>query len=277
MYSCNAIIISVSSDIGLALAEHWLDAGISVFGTFRSASPALKKLEEKGGLFVHCDLTDENSSTEACSKLTKLCSSWDILVLCAGTTEPIGPFIKTPFLDWRESVGINFTEQLGIIHSLLPNRNLKGDRKPLVLTFAGGGTNNANLNYSAYTVSKIALIKMMELLDAEITDTRFTIAGPGWVKTKIHNETLNAGNKAGANLHITESRLKNNDFTDMREILRFCDWALTAHRKVISGRNFSVVNDKWGEPELEKILSKDMDIYKLRRSGNAILKRDEHQ
>lgn len=45
-----------------------------------------------------------------------------------------------------------------VIHGLLPCRRAGSAPGPCVLLFAGGGTNSATINYSAYTVSKIAFI-----------------------------------------------------------------------------------------------------------------------
>lgn len=140
---------------------------------------------------------------------------------------------------------------------------------PSVLLFAGGGTNNATVNYSAYTISKIASIKMCELLDAEIADTRFVIVGPGWVKTKIHQATLAAGEKlAGANYQKTIFKMASNECTPMDEVMDCCEWLFNSPRELVSGRNFSTVFDKWGSPELQIALAKDLNMYKLRRYGN---------
>ena len=89
------------------------------------------------------------------------------------------------------------------IHGLLPNRNLDKASIPSVLMFAGPGTNNAPKDYSALTISKIALIKMVELFDAEIIDTSFSILGPGWVKTKFHDSTIQSKDAAGSNYFKT--------------------------------------------------------------------------
>jgi NAD(P)-dependent dehydrogenase (short-subunit alcohol dehydrogenase family) len=142
-----------------------------------------------------------------------------------------------------------------------------------VLFFSGGGTNNATTYYSAYTVSKIALIKMCELLDAELPGCRFMILGPGWVKTKIHEATLRAGGRAGANYQRTIEKLGGSECTPMENVLDCCDWLIELPRNLVSGRNFSVVFDRWGEPELEKKLAAEPHMYKLRRFGNDWLVR----
>jgi NAD(P)-dependent dehydrogenase (short-subunit alcohol dehydrogenase family) len=263
-----AIIVSISSDIGLAMAYRWLARGDRVLGTYRTDSPALGALRAQGAHLVQCDLGDPVSVVAAVKALSAAVGFWDVLVVAPGTTVPIGPFIDTDFDQWDRSIAINFTNQMRLTHGLLRTRSRRAELGPCVLFFAGGGTNNATVNYSAYTVSKIALIKMCELLDAEIPDSRFAIVGPGWVKTKIHTETLRAGSAAGSNLQRTREKIDQGDFTPMDRVLDCCDWVIEAPREIVSGRNFSVVFDAWDDQSLAAILRSDPNMYKLRRAGN---------
>ncbi|MFA6358743.1 MAG: SDR family oxidoreductase [Candidatus Omnitrophota bacterium] len=269
-----AIIVGVSSDIGLALARRWLEAGWRVFGTYRNWSPMMGELAMMGSCPSYCNLGDAESTGGACHRLGLESRHWDVLVLAAGAQEPVGPFEDVEFMDWEGSIRVNFVAQMQVVHKLLPFRCMDTDPEPLVLFFAGGGTNNATVNYSAYTVSKIALIKMCELLDAEIPDTRFCILGPGWVKTKIHETTLAAGpDLAGDNYQRTLDKLASDECTPMETVLDCIDWAVKASRDVVSGRNFSVVHDAWGSVLLEDVLRGAKDMYKLRRHGNDLLVR----
>jgi len=266
--SKKAVIISISSDIGYALGKRWRAQGMEVAGTFRTPSALVYDLEKSGIRNFHCEAGDEDSVKKACAGLRETFDQWDYLVLCPGTQEPVGAFAECDFTAWKNSVEINFTSQIQFVHELLPSRNKNGQHPPVVLFFAGGGTNNATVNYSAYTISKIALIKMCELLDAEIPDTNFVILGPGWVKTKIHQATLDAGLKAGANYQKTIHKLASDECTPMETVMDCCDWLMEADRKIVSGRNFSVVFDKWGSDPLIKKLIEDPNMYKLRRAGN---------
>lgn len=272
-----AIIISASSDIGTAMCTRWKSYGWDVYGTYRTESSNTEDLAKMGVKLVFCDLSDNASIRDACSQLRMLCSQWDILVLCPGTQEPVGAFSDCSFDEWEKSLKVNFSSQLHIVHQILPARHTKAELEPIVLFFAGGGTNSAPPNYSAYIISKIALIKMTELLDIEITDTRFAIVGPGWVKTKIHNATLSAGERAGANYQRTTDKLAGNEFTPMNEVLDCCDWVINAPRQVVSGHNFSLEFDKWGDEQLSKMLAKNPDMYKLRRYGNDWLVKNKHK
>lgn len=250
------------------MARRWIKNGWNVFGTYRTKSNSVEELSRIGVELVHCDLSDNSSVKTACTKLKDLCTSWDNLILAPGTQEPVGPIVNCNFDEWVDSIQVNFTNQLRIVYELLPKRNKENNLGPCVLFFAGGGTNNATVNYSAYTISKIALIKMCELLDAEIPDVRFTIVGPGWVRTKIHQATLVAGERAGDNYEKTKYKLNNGELTPMKDVLDCCDWLISSPREVISGRNFSTVFDKWGTKELSEELMRDYDMYKLRRHGN---------
>lgn len=264
----DAIVISASSDIGGCLCRRWLARGWRLYGTYRMYSPAVQELEQLGLKSVYCDIAESHSIRSACSTLRTLCPQWDVLVIGSGVQDPIGPFIDSNFDEWEQSLNVNFTSQMRIIHELLPTRRAKSDPGPCVLLFAGGGTNNAPVNYSAYIVSKIALIKMCELLDAEVKDSRFVILGPGWVKTKIHESTLKAGPVAGPNYQRTVEKLTGDGCIPMDQVLECCDWVVDAPRDIISGRDFSVVFDKWGTEELAQRLTQEPSMYKLRRYGN---------
>ena len=265
----NAVVISASSDIGTALCRRWASKGIRVFGTYRVRSASVDALLRDGAKLVRCDLTDRDSIQAACASLSRLCPQWDTLALCPGRLDPIGPFADCDFGEWEASICVNFTAQLRMIRNLLPLRRSLAGAEPTVLCFAGGGTNDAPVNFSAYVVSKIALIKMCELLDAELPDTRFIVLGPGWVKTKIHDATLKAGRRAGRAYARTLEKLRDaSGFVPMDRVLDCCDWLIRAPRQAVGGRNFSAAHDDWGGEDLLRRLSKDPSLYRLRRRGN---------
>ena len=262
-------IVSASSDIGNAIARHGVARGWSIAGTYRTRTTHVTDLEGRGVSLVQCDLDDPSSVTTACQQLASLISPWDALILCPATLEPVGDFEQTDFDSWSRSVHRNFIEQMRSLHMLLPSRSRAAGLGPCVITWAGGGTNTAPRSYSAYTVSKLAQIKMMELLDAELPDVRFVIVGPGWVRTKIHDETLRAGHQAGANYDATKKKMDSDEgWTDISEVIACCEWILGSDRAVVGGRNFSVAHDEWGDSSLEAALRDRPEMYKLRRAGN---------
>ena len=266
-----AIVIGITSDICISLCKDWIDKGWSIVGTYRTKSESLKKIKHQLLLTVECDLSDKQAIDTSSTQIISEIGAWDVLVLGTGLQDPIGPFEDCNFDDWSSSIEINFTNQLRFVHNLIKYRNCISSSIPVVLFFAGGGVNNAPINYSAYISSKIALIKMVELLAAEIPDTRFIIIGPGWVKTKIHNSIINAGRmKAGLAFDRTKEKITNDDFTPMHKVIECCNTLISDDSELLSGRNFSVVSDSWDSSKLKTLIERNPDLYKLRRFGNEL-------
>ncbi|MBS0624632.1 MAG: SDR family oxidoreductase [Verrucomicrobia bacterium] len=265
------IVVSATSDIATEMCLQWKKKGWDIYGTYFSDGENKRSLTGAEIPLVKCDLFNKDSVDEAARQLTQLAPEWDFIIFATGSQVPVGPFEKTDIDSWSDSIQLNFVNQLRFLHRLLPTRSRVLQEKS-VLFFAGGGTNNAVLNYSAYTLSKIGLIKSCELLDTEIDDVKFSIVGPGWVKTKIHNATLECGEAwAGKNYEKTKQKLNSNECVPVKDVIASFEWILSQPKKVVGGRNFSTVFDCWGSEELAQLLSRDENMYKLRRFKNDIL------
>jgi FkbM family methyltransferase len=266
--SSRRVIISVSSDIGHALAIRWVDEGHEVIGTYRSESSAVDDLRAMGVTLFECDLTDATDVAAVAPALVAASSGWDALVLAPGTLAPAVSFQDADFDQWERSFDVNLFGPLRILHTLLPGRRRSSHPGPMVLFFSGSGSNGPAPGLSAYALAKVAATKMVELLDAEVADTRFAILGPGWVDTKIHEPVLALGKSGGDNFERTRARLLAGDTVPLDTVVDCCEWMLSAPRDVIGGRNISLVHDAWDDPGLTEALRSDQEMYKLRRSGN---------
>lgn len=265
----NAIIVSLTSDIAAHIAHTWIEKGITVVGTYRNQKNIDHTLQNKGVTFLHCDVDDAKSCDTAARAILQAMPDWDVIVFATGTMNPIGKFSEINIDEWTRSLHANLVGQLRLLHYFLNGRKKKTDVVPTVIFFAGGGSNNAVANYSAYTISKIALTKMCELLDAEIRDIKFSIVGPGIVKTKIHDEMIIAGEKkVGKNYSRVLNALKSNQCTPFSDVIEFMDWVIAAPREIVSGRNFSVVYDDRNDSAFVDALKSNTDMYKLRRFMN---------
>ncbi len=266
----NVFIVGASSDIGMTLAESYSRDGYSVTGTYRNKSSISALALSPGIHMLKCDITRKTSVKGCLNKYKSLGRPWDIFISCVGSMAPIGGFFENDFDKWEQSIVINSLAQLRFLHALYPFRHK--NKVCHVVFFAGGGTNNPFTNYSAYCVSKIMMIKMCELLDDENKDLNVFIVGPGWVRTKIHAQTLASRSRAGSSYKKTLEFLRSNDpGTNCRDIYDCINWCVAQGAKVAGGRNFSVVHDNWrksGEA-LKRQLLADRDKFKLRRYKNS--------
>ena len=95
-----------------------------------------------------------------------------------------------------------------------------------------GPTSSGKTTIAEKFFSKIAQTKMAELLNHEIKDVKISIIGPGFVKTKIHNETLESIN----NDHYVETkrRLKE-DFNPISKVVKCFNKVLASDKKIYGG------------------------------------------
>jgi NAD(P)-dependent dehydrogenase (short-subunit alcohol dehydrogenase family) len=259
-----AIILGISADIGISIAQRLIDDGWFVVGLGRNTDRLEEIINHNAFKFIVCDLGSSDSIRISLNTFRSFNLSWELFASCVGTMEPIGPFFNTKFEEWAESISINFVSQLHVLHKYWTCRSPGIDIN--IMFLAGGGTNNPFTNYSAYCVSKIALIKMCELIDDEEAAANIFIIGPGFVKTRIHNETFQAGLLSGSGYGKTLEFMKTNG-TSYQDIYDNLKWCINAGRSVVGGRNISTVHDPWrvGGIELKEKLSSDPDAYKLRR------------
>jgi NAD(P)-dependent dehydrogenase (short-subunit alcohol dehydrogenase family) len=256
-----AIIAGHDSGLGNLISKHLADNDWSILGTSRRFSRT-EGFENPKNL-IYCDFSDQSSINACVSELLERDQSWRLLVISIGVLNPIGLFTNTNFSEWENSFRINFLNQIYFIHELLKRSDLSLNRK--IITFAGSGTNSAPKNFSAYTLSKIALIKSMELLSVEYPTLTFVSLGTGWMNTPIHNETLSVGEEAGQAFHDTVRRMMNQDFGSEQLLLNFIDWVIEMPSESISGRNFSLQGDDWNSKTFQDKLKDSKETYKLRR------------
>lgn len=265
---CNSVfILGISSDIGKSLARLYRKAGFTVAGTYRNETGVMELKDDSGINLFRLDLEAKDAASDIALALNDIGFTWNLFIASNGTMEPIAPFDQLDPDEWAKSIYVNAIAPAKILNTLLSMRNK--EQASSVCYMAGGGTNGTFTNYSAYCLSKILLIKFCELLDDEIPDIKTFIVGPGWVDTKIHQETIYAGENAGKNLTRT-LRNASSSVTSMQDIYDCIEWCRAQTRDVISGRNISLVHDEWRDhgDVLALKLKADPDMFKLRRFGN---------
>jgi len=266
------LILSVSSDIGLFLAQRYLSSGHSVIGTYRSTQTIKGLTQYPNCHLFACDIHEPRSLSAFVENVKALGMNWDTFISCVGYPLPLQPFFKSDFDQWQQSVEVNSLDQLRAIHGLYPFRNPQGVSN--VVFFAGGGANNAVVDFSAYTIGKIMLTKMCEFLDAENPDLNIFIVGPGWTKTKTHQMILNDPHISKVKYEETQRFMQSKAGTSLEDIFQCIQWMCTQGKAIASGRNFSVAYDPWRVPKREKLIAQlkaDNGMYKLRRHNNDYL------
>ena len=263
------IILSISSDIGNFLANQYLGRCWRVIGTYRQKEN-LKGLKENQCELFKVDMTKPQQIKAFISNLKQRRVRWDRLISSVGSLLPAQDFFACDFDQWQESILINAIGPLRLLHGLYP----LAQKKATVVFFAGGAANGTVVHMSGYAISKIMLTKMTEFIDAEYPQLHICIIGPGWTKTKIHEDILKNKSVDPAKRLQTKNDLKHKPSTSLFDIDACIEWVCSQPKELTSGRNFSVVYDPWRQDKRQSLvaaLKKDVNMYKLRRHGNNFL------
>ena len=181
------------------------------------------------------DLADLTATEEAVRHWIDAQPYRRLAVVCAaGTVGEPGGIFDGDLADWARTFQTNVLGNLAVVRALLPRMIEAGFGR--IVTVAGGGAAYAYPLFSGYSLSKTAIVRATENLDAELRgkgDFRTVCLAPGAMETDM----LARVRAAGAEVKTTVA---------MEEPVEFIARFLTAEACGFSGR-FVHVRDAWRE------------------------------
>jgi 3-oxoacyl-[acyl-carrier protein] reductase len=189
----------------------------------------------------------------------------DILVNCAGEIGPIGPFVTTPWVDWKSAIESDFLLAVLLCKMVLPGMIRRKYGK--IINISGGGATRGLANFSAYAAAKTALVRFTETLAEEVHPFNIDVnaVAPGAMYSRITEQILEAGpQRAGIRMFSEAVRTKEHRNTP-EKAAELCAYLASPESDGITGRLISALHDHWqgfGKMKREIIAS---DLYTLRR------------
>jgi len=181
---------------------------------------------------------------------------WDLVLCMIGSVAPVGVWHEVKRGEWLSGIESNLIRPFELMHYLWPNHNPDAT----VIFMAGSNPNMIMPGYSAYNTGKMALLKLVEQMDAETPDAKFIALGPGTILTKIHKATLDAG-WDNPKLKKAMEEQKPADYARLYECIQTC---IAMPKDIIGGRNICV-SDPWDDIHWMRTVANWDDWYKLRR------------
>jgi 3-oxoacyl-[acyl-carrier protein] reductase len=183
------------------------------------------------------------------------------LVCAAGVMAPIGPIGTYDAKDFRRTLEINvFGTLLAIEHCLPALREGGGS----IVTFGGGGASGPLPRFDAYAASKAAVVRLTENLALTIAPTSINCVAPGFVATRLHEQTLAAGaERAGAEFYERTQREIAEGGFPASETGELVDLLLSG--VPFSGKLISAQWDHWRDSSFHDRLARDPSLATLRR------------
>jgi 2-dehydro-3-deoxy-L-rhamnonate dehydrogenase (NAD+) len=169
-----ALVTGGISGIGRATAERLAEDGIEVI-----------TLDRQAGADVCVDLTDAAATRETVEKVGPI----DVLVNSAGIVGPNCALWESGDEEWRRTFDVNVFALVGLLRLVIPGMRDRGWGR--IVNLASMAGKDGNLNLSAYSASKAAVIGLTKSLGKELATSGVIVnaVAPAVIATEMNATT----------------------------------------------------------------------------------------
>jgi len=197
-----AIVTGGSRGIGEAVAVAFAREGARLVlaartePELRQATQRLQALgaEAQG---VSADVSQAGDAERVVHTALRAFGQVDVLVNAAGVYGPIGPLWDVDASGWVHAIQVNLCGTFFCCRAVLPH--MMERRQGKIVNFSGGGAASPLPRFSAYGVSKAAVVRLTETLAEEVKEFNIQVnaIAPGAVDTRLQDDVIAAGERAG--------------------------------------------------------------------------------
>lgn len=265
----HVVITGASSGIGAALTRTLASDGFILYVCARRADKLNEVTEDNTIAFgFPCDVSQEGQVIEFVAQVCARAAHVDALINCAGSFGAIGPMLETNSREWYNTFEVNLYGTYLMTKHIVPL--MVHERSPQIINFSGGGAFSPFPNYSAYAVSKAAVVRLTETLAVELASKGIKVnaIAPGFVASEIHQATLRAGRARAGDQHFdTTQRLLTSGSVRIEVPVACVQFLLSDQAGELTGKTISASFDPWGTPGFVELIPQinRSDLYTLRR------------
>lgn len=268
----NIIITGAGRGIGREIAKKLSSEGANLALISRTESELIETIgtlnRKNNNTFYHTlDISDEKQVEKSFQEITERMKRIDCLINNAGIQPPIGPFYKANITEWKKNFEINLFGTATCTHAVL-NRMIE-QKKGKIVNLSGGGSTSPRPNFSAYGVSKSAVVRFTETIAEELKEFNIDInaISPGAINTKMLDEVI-ASNENAGNEFLDAIKRKEKGGNDPKIAAELICFLCSDQSDGITGKLISAPWDKWNENNFQQLLRSDKDFATLRRIDN---------
>ena len=268
------LIAGGSMGLGFATAKACAENGAKVILVARgekALKQAAKKLNAVGRTgrnyeetaYRVCDVGNEAQVAKLAGWVRGKYGRLDGLVNCAAVIGTIGTLDRVRMKDFADALRINILGTVYPCHHLAPLMKGRGAK---IVNYAGGGGTAAFPNYSSYGIGKAAVVRLTENLAEEFKHLGIAVnaCSPGFVITRIHDQTFKAGERAGWFLQYTKENFKKGGVPPEKGAA-LTVFLLSSKSDGINGKVISAPWDPWESPEFQRKCRERKNFATLRR------------
>jgi len=274
-----ALVTGAGRGIGEATATQFAGQGAHVVLCARTSSEleevanSIRAASGSAQVFT-CDVSDPEQVGKLVQATVESCGRIDIVVNAAGIYGPIGPMWEADVVHWKRAIDINLYGTFLVCRSVIPHM-IKA-RQGSIINFSGGGATAPLPRFSAYGVSKAAVVRLTETLAEELRESgiRVNTIAPGAIDTRLQDEVLAAGERAGPLAQrMKKMRETGEGGTSITVPVALAVFLASESARELTGRLIAAPYDHWEEWDdrrINEIMSQPW--FTLRRIDEFTLK-----
>jgi len=268
------VVTGGSTGIGLAICKKIAEEGGRVLIIARnkknidSAISEISQIYKQNHHGFSVDVSNIDEVKNVCN-IIKQATEIHGLVNCAGVYGPIGKSTDINMNEFLDTIKINL---MGTVYMCSELSNVFSNKyRKKIVNISGGGGGGSFPNYSAYAVSKAAIVRFTENLAIELFNDNFDVncVGPGFVATRIHHSTIEVGEKmAGKEFYNSTLKQLSEGGVPPEKAANLTAFLLSEESNGITGKFISAPWDSWQDQTFQELLKNDKDFATLRRIDN---------
>ena len=190
----NILIFGASSSIGSYLAKKYYDEGHNIYLFYINKKKNLLIKKNNSGQilkeFKNFNINSNKDLKKKIHKIKNIVKKANVIINTIGKQGEIKNFFKLSINKFLNTFNTNFFSYVYFFKSIYPYIRLKKDL--LLIIFSGGGTTSFRKNFSSYSISKISLVKLVEIIANEINNKniRINAISPGIIKSQMTDEII---------------------------------------------------------------------------------------
>jgi 3-oxoacyl-[acyl-carrier protein] reductase len=269
------VVTGGSLGIGFAVAKKCVHEGATAILAARNRADLERSLDALKGISKsdHAMYAVDVSDPDAVGRFAAWCGErFGVihgLVNCAGVYGPIGKTTSVDIRRFVEAIQINFLGTVIMCRAFAPL--LQSNTRKKIVNFSGGGAASPFPHYTAYATSKIAIVRFTENLALELDADGVDIncVAPGFVITRLHDDTVAAGKNAAGEAFFENTRKQiETGGVPPEKAADLTAFLLSPESDGITGKFISAPWDPWKDESFRNLLRSDRDFATLRRIDN---------
>ena len=265
-----AVITGAGRGIGRAIALAYAREGAQLALAARNESEleqTVVAVTELGAeaIAVPTDITSQGHTERLAQAVVERFGRIDVLVNNAGISGPIGPLQDNDIAEWVDTINVNLTGTFLVCRAVIPVMLEQGGGR--IINLSGAGVANAWSNMSAYCSSKVAVVRLTEVLAQELEGKGIFVnaLGPGSVYTSMWEKMTEQAAEAGADfIHGLGQRVLSGGGASIDDCAELAVWLASDESGTLTGRIISAAADDFRSltPMIPEIMAGD--AYTLR-------------